>query len=285
MSCAGRVLLAKRDVRVVLGPLLGGVTRHGTEHDLVAWLLVHRNGCHRVRRRTHRRRTQVSATRHAHQPHAALRLVPIGTGFLSFRLWVYHMYPTGLPGVSLGLFSAALLAGLYYFYPIVADRLLSERLGKMAFWLMFIGFNVTFMPMHVNRSAQHASTRLHLSRQPGSQRADLLSTVGAFILAAGRGLALLPSRRRGGPARDAVHPRDRRKPVQCLRLPGPSLLPLLSAVTVGGFFVFRTFHLWATAIASMVIGTGLISYWLWTVTAKHPEKADTDVGLGLRLGP
>src|SRR5687768_10029600 len=34
-------------------------------------------------------------------------LAAIGTGFLSFGLWVHHMYTTGLPGISLGLFSAA----------------------------------------------------------------------------------------------------------------------------------------------------------------------------------
>src|SRR5688500_15074889 len=34
-------------------------------------------------------------------------LAAVGTGFLSFGLWVHHMYTTGLPGISLGLFSAA----------------------------------------------------------------------------------------------------------------------------------------------------------------------------------
>ena len=34
-------------------------------------------------------------------------LAAIGTGFLSFGLWVHHMFTTGLPGISLGLFSAA----------------------------------------------------------------------------------------------------------------------------------------------------------------------------------
>src|SRR5690606_37975699 len=34
-------------------------------------------------------------------------LAAVGTGFISFGLWVHHMYTTGLPGISLGLFSAA----------------------------------------------------------------------------------------------------------------------------------------------------------------------------------
>src|SRR5688500_2429918 len=146
-------------------------------------------------------------------------LAAIGTAFLSFGLWVHHMYTTGLPGISLGLFSAAstavavptgvqffcfigtllsgrvvrpvpvlwvigtivtlvlggltgvivaiapfdlqahdtffvvghfhyvliggavfpILAGVYYFMPLVNGRLLSERLGTIAFWLAFTG--------------------------------------------------------------------------------------------------------------------------------------------------
>ena len=42
----------------------------------------------------------------------------------------------------------ALMAGAYYWYPKVTGRLMDERLGKVNFWLMFIGMNVTFFPMH-----------------------------------------------------------------------------------------------------------------------------------------
>jgi cytochrome c oxidase subunit 1 len=42
----------------------------------------------------------------------------------------------------------ALVAGMYYWWPKVFGRLLDERLGKWHFWLMFIGFNLTFFPMH-----------------------------------------------------------------------------------------------------------------------------------------
>jgi cytochrome c oxidase subunit I+III len=73
------------------------------------------------------------------------------------------------------------------------------------------------------------------------------------------------------------------KPVQCQRLPGPSFIPLVSALTLGGFFVFGTFHLWWLALASLVAALGVISYWLWTGTAVRPEQAEQDVGLGLKL--
>lgn len=42
----------------------------------------------------------------------------------------------------------ALTAGAYYWFPKMFGRLLDERLGKVHFWLMLIGFNVTFFPMH-----------------------------------------------------------------------------------------------------------------------------------------
>ncbi|HEX5164350.1 MAG TPA: cytochrome c oxidase subunit I [Thermomicrobiales bacterium] len=41
-----------------------------------------------------------------------------------------------------------LVAGAYYWFPKLAGKMLSETLGKIHFWLMFIGFNLTFFPMH-----------------------------------------------------------------------------------------------------------------------------------------
>jgi cytochrome c oxidase subunit 1 len=39
-------------------------------------------------------------------------------------------------------------AGLYYWFPKMTGRMYDERLGKLHFWLTFIGFNATFFPMH-----------------------------------------------------------------------------------------------------------------------------------------
>ncbi|MGO4843861.1 cbb3-type cytochrome c oxidase subunit I, partial [Rhizobiaceae sp. 2RAB30] len=41
------------------------------------------------------------------------------------------------------------IAGLYYYYPLINARMLSVRAGRVAFWLMFVGFNVAFFPMHL----------------------------------------------------------------------------------------------------------------------------------------
>ena len=43
----------------------------------------------------------------------------------------------------------ALLAAIYFWWPKVTGRFLDERLGKIHFWLMFIGFNMTFFVMHL----------------------------------------------------------------------------------------------------------------------------------------
>ncbi len=41
-----------------------------------------------------------------------------------------------------------IFAGIYYWFPKMTGRMYDERLGKLHFWLTFIGFNVTFFPMH-----------------------------------------------------------------------------------------------------------------------------------------
>ena len=192
-------------------------------------------------------------------------LAAVGTAFLSFGLWVHHMYTTGLPGISLGLFSAASVAvaiptgiqifcflatllvgnvtrsvpilfvfaglatfvlggltgvmvalapfdfqahdtyfvvshlhyvlvggvlfpivgGLYYFFPLAVGKKLSDKLGTIAFWLMLIGFNVTFFPMHF--SGLRGMPRRVFTYPPdlGFDLLNLISSIGAGVLAAG----------------------------------------------------------------------------------------------------
>ena len=206
----------------------------------------------------------------AQTPLVGYRLVVvalIATGFFSFGLWVHHMFTTGIPGLSLGFFSAAsmavaipsgiqvfswiatmaagrkriqfntptlfilgflfiftlggltgvmvavvpfdfqvhdtyfvvahfhyvlvggmvfpLFATFYYWTPMVSRNALSERLGKWAFWLMFIGFNVAFFPMHITGLA---GMPRRVWTYPGNMSWDLLntiSTIGSFVVAAG----------------------------------------------------------------------------------------------------
>jgi cytochrome c oxidase subunit I+III len=73
------------------------------------------------------------------------------------------------------------------------------------------------------------------------------------------------------------------EPQYCMRMPGPSFIPAIAAVTTGGFFIFGTYHLWWLAMASLALAVCVFVYWLWTGTAHIPEKPAKDVGLGRRL--
>ena len=207
----------------------------------------------------------------------------IAIGFLSFGLWVHHMFTTGLPLLSLGFFSAAssaiaipmgiqvfawlatlwagkpvlrvpmlfilgflfifvvggltgvmvaavpydwqvhdtyfvvahfhyvliggmvfpLFAALYYWTPIVSGRLLSERFGRWAFGLMFIGFNGTFLPMHLTGLIGMPRRVYTYPADLGWNTLNLISSAFAFVLAAGVLLVILDfvrHLRRGQPA-------------------------------------------------------------------------------------
>ena len=353
-------------------------------------------------------------------------LAAVGTGFISFGLWVHHMYTTGLPSISLGFFSAAseavaiptgvqifvfiatlltgrviysvpmlfvsgalasfviggltgvmvalapfdwqahdtyfvvahlhyvliggmlfpLAAGVYYYWPVVGGRKLSDRLGKLAFWLMFVGFNVAFLPMHFSGLAGMPRRVWTYSESLGVGAANLISSVGGFIFAAGilviawdvlrpRGrepyakrnpwnagtlewLVEMPGENWGVRSIPHVTSRyplweqpnfiddvDKGKfylpdavemkretiitsvldgiPLQCLRVPGPSFMPMVSAIFTGAVFIFATFHWWAATVVAMVLATISIIVWLWRGTAPIPEKQKKDVGLGLEL--
>jgi heme/copper-type cytochrome/quinol oxidase subunit 1 len=90
--------------------------------------------------------------------YTAVALATVTTMVLGFGVWVHHMFATGLPPVSLSFFSAASFAivipsavagGIYYWFPKFTGRMMNERLGHWSFWVMFIGFNVGFFPMHL----------------------------------------------------------------------------------------------------------------------------------------
>ena len=56
-----------------------------------------------------------------------------------------------------------LLGAVYYWFPKITGRMMSETLGRWAFGLIFVGFNLTFFPDAHSRPAGHAAPRLHLS--------------------------------------------------------------------------------------------------------------------------
>jgi cytochrome c oxidase subunit I+III len=196
--------------------------------------------------------------------HTALVLALVATGFLSFGLWVHHMFTTGLPQLGQSFFTAAslmiaipsgvqvfcwlatlwagrprfdtpllfvlgfivlfvmggitgvmvasvpfdqqahdsyfvvahlhyvqigafvfpLFAAVYYWFPKITGRMLSERMGKWNFWLFFAGVNVTFFPQHFLGLMGMTRRVYTYLPETGWGPLNLLSTVGAGMIGA-----------------------------------------------------------------------------------------------------
>ncbi|MBW3554625.1 MAG: cytochrome c oxidase subunit I, partial [Gemmatimonadetes bacterium] len=189
----------------------------------------------------------------------------VATGFLSFGLWVHHMFATGLPLLGMSFFTGAsmmiaipsgvqvfcwiatvwngavrfttaflfaagavitfvmggvtgvmlasvpfdlqvhdtffvvahfhyvlfggvvfpLFAGIYHWFPKVTGRLLSERLGRWNAGLMLIGFHITFLPQHQLGFLGMPRRVFTYLPELGWGDLNLVSTIGAFVIAVG----------------------------------------------------------------------------------------------------
>lgn len=76
-------------------------------------------------------------------------------------------------------------AGLYYWFPKMTGRLLDERLGRWNFWLMFIGFNLGFFPMHIAGLLGMPRRVYTYQAGIGWDTANLIETIGVYMLALG----------------------------------------------------------------------------------------------------
>ncbi|MEN5061523.1 cytochrome c oxidase subunit I [Luteimonas sp. TWI1416] len=192
-------------------------------------------------------------------------LALVATGFLSFGLWVHHMFAVGIPLLALAFFSAAsmmvaiptgiqvfawiatlwsgkpwlrvpmlhivgffvvfvcggltgvmlafvpfdwqahdthfvvahlhyvligglmfpMFAGLYYWLPLASGRMPSESLSRSGFWLVFIGMNLTFLPMHLTGLVGLPRRVDSYAMELGVHWLNLVSTAAGFVLAVG----------------------------------------------------------------------------------------------------
>ena len=84
------------------------------------------------------------------------------------------------------VFAAAGFAGfgaIYYWFPKFTGRMMDERLGKVHFWLLFIGFNMTFLVQH-QLGLEGMPRRVVTYRESdGFGGLNLISTIGSFIIA------------------------------------------------------------------------------------------------------
>ncbi|MGH2809351.1 MAG: cytochrome c oxidase subunit I, partial [Actinomycetota bacterium] len=78
-----------------------------------------------------------------------------------------------------------MFAGLYYWLPKMMGRLLNEKAGKYSFWLIFIGFNLSMFPLHISGLLGQPRRVYTYEAGLGWDIHNLLSTIGAFILAVG----------------------------------------------------------------------------------------------------
>jgi cytochrome c oxidase subunit I len=79
----------------------------------------------------------------------------------------------------------ALMAGLYYWFPKLTGRMFSEPLGKLSFWTMFVGFNLTFLIQHSAGLSGMPRRIYDYPEELGVSTYNLVSTIGSFVLGVG----------------------------------------------------------------------------------------------------
>jgi cytochrome c oxidase subunit 1 len=91
---------------------------------------------------------------------------------------VAHFHYVLFGGSMMGLF-----AGIYYYYPKLVGRLMSEKIGTWHFWLSFVGMNLTFMPMHWSGLMGMPRRTWVYDAGQGLEGYNLTSSIGAYIQA------------------------------------------------------------------------------------------------------
>ena len=90
--------------------------------------------------------------------------------------------------VLFGTIVFATYAGIYFWFPKMTGRLLDERLGKIHFWLTFIGFHLTFLVQHWLGAEGMPRRYADYLPSDGFTTLNIISTAGAFVL----GISTLP---------------------------------------------------------------------------------------------
>jgi cytochrome c oxidase subunit 1 len=108
--------------------------------------------------------------------------IMLGSPALDYQLHdsyfvVAHFHYTAFGGSLFGAFAAA-----YYWFPKMTGLVLRDGLGKLHFWLMVVGFNLTFFPMFISGWAGMPRRVADYSRTDVLETANLLSTIGGFVL-------------------------------------------------------------------------------------------------------
>jgi cytochrome c oxidase subunit I+III len=108
---------------------------------------------------------------------------------------VGHLHYVLIGGVAFPIF-----AGVYYWFPKFTGRLLDERLGRWNFWLLFVGVNLAFFPMHIVGLLGMPRRVYTYDAGLGWEPYNLLSTIGVLVILPGIGVFIwnvIRSYRRG----------------------------------------------------------------------------------------
>lgn len=102
-----------------------------------------------------------------------------------------HFVVAHLHYVLIGGFVFPMLAAAYYWMPHMTGRFPVQHLSRAAFWLIFIGFNVTFLVMHLT-GLLGMPRRVHTyAAEAGWDTLNLVSSIGGFVMTFGFALVLL----------------------------------------------------------------------------------------------
>jgi cytochrome c oxidase subunit I len=109
-----------------------------------------------------------------------LAAFPIDQAVTDSYFVVAHMHYVLFGGSVFGMFG-----GLYYWWPKFFGKCLDERLGKWHFWLIFIGFNVTFFPQHM-LGLLGMPRRVYTYHDHGLWEAyNMASSIGSYVMGLG----------------------------------------------------------------------------------------------------
>jgi cytochrome c oxidase subunit I len=109
-----------------------------------------------------------------------LAVFPVDWQLTDSYFVVAHFHYTAFGAAAFGMVSA-----LYYWFPKMSGRLMSESLGRWSFWLFLIGFHVTFLVQHSAGLSGMPRRVYEYSAASGWSTYNLISSIGSWILTVG----------------------------------------------------------------------------------------------------